>query len=185
MGFALRGRGDENGVASPELHQHLSEVLALEQLQKGHRRILDAVFDGFPPRELAFSYSPGHVFLELGQEIEVVRDDEALQSKALADRQYEIARSLGLPRNVVLRNHSAERTMADYANAQILQVLRRQVRRNSLVDFVLAEGRLISFEAEAPQPTLYVHSDSPSAGRRTSSFRPIDVSRYRSPPFLP
>jgi hypothetical protein len=45
----------------------------------------------------------------------------------------------------------------DEANAQILQVLRRQVRQDRVVDRVLAERRLMLFETEAPQPTSEVH----------------------------
>jgi len=42
-------------------------------------------------------------------------------------------------------------------DAQVLQVFRRQARKNRFVDLVLAEGSLISFEAKAPQPTSEVH----------------------------
>jgi Tfp pilus assembly ATPase PilU len=43
---------------SGQLHQHLSQILALEQFEKGRRRILDAMLDGFLPRQLAFAYPP-------------------------------------------------------------------------------------------------------------------------------
>ena len=43
--------------------------------------------------------------------------------------------------------------MPDDTDAKILQVLRRKVRQDRLVNLVLAEYRLILFEAEAPQPT--------------------------------
>ena len=67
-------RGDRAGGGVPhigrllrqrlldQLHQHLSQILALEQLEKGRRRILDAMLDGFLPRHFAFAYPPGHVF---------------------------------------------------------------------------------------------------------------------------
>jgi hypothetical protein len=42
-------------------------------------------------------------------------------------------------------------------NAEVLQVLRGQVRQDRLVDFVLAERRLIPLKAEAPQPTPDIH----------------------------
>ena len=42
-------------------------------------------------------------------------------------------------------------------DAKLLKVLVRQARKNRLVYLVLAERRLISFEAEAPQPTPDVH----------------------------
>jgi hypothetical protein len=46
------------------------------------------------------------------------------------------------------------------ADAQVFQVLRRQVRQDRVVDLVLTEGRLVSFEAKAPQPTPEVHDDA-------------------------
>src|SRR5882762_10322152 len=95
--------------ASSKLHQHLSEVLALEQLEKGCGRVLDAVVDGFPPCDLAFAYPRGHLSLELGHEIEIVRDVEALKPKALAHDEHEVARPVGQPNGVVLRDHSADR----------------------------------------------------------------------------
>jgi hypothetical protein len=55
-------------LGSPELHQHLSDVLAREQFEEGSWCVLDPLFDGLPP----------HFFLELGREIEVVGNDEAL-----------------------------------------------------------------------------------------------------------
>ena len=42
-------------------------------------------------------------------------------------------------------------------DAQLLQVLIRQIRQNRIVDGVLAEYRLILLEAEAPQPSSEVH----------------------------
>jgi hypothetical protein len=46
---------------------------------------------------------------------------------------------------------------AIWVKSQILQVLRRQVRQDRFVNLVLAEGPLLPFEAEAPQPTPEVH----------------------------
>src|SRR6516225_7153286 len=43
------------------------------------------------------------------------------------------------------------------ANAEVLQVLRSQVRQDRVVYLVLAEGRLIPFEAELSQPIPEVH----------------------------
>jgi hypothetical protein len=40
---------------------------------------------------------------------------------------------------------------------EVLQVLRRQARQDRLIDLVVAEVRLILFEAEPPQPTSDVH----------------------------
>jgi hypothetical protein len=47
--------------------------------------------------------------------------------------------------------------MTDDADAQILQVFRRQARKNRLVNLVLAERSLILSEAKAPQPDHDVH----------------------------
>ena len=46
--------------------------------------------------------------------------------------------------------------MTDKADAQILQVLRRQTRQNLPVDRIVAECHLVLFEAQAPQPTVNV-----------------------------
>lgn len=47
--------------------------------------------------------------------------------------------------------------MPDKADAQILQVLRRQAWQDPLVDRIVAECSLVLFKAEAPQPTSEVH----------------------------
>jgi hypothetical protein len=44
---------------------------------------------------------------------------------------------------------------------EVLQVLRRQARQDRLIDLVIAEVRLILFEAEPPQPTSDVHHGAP------------------------
>jgi hypothetical protein len=53
------------------------------------------------------------------------------------------------------RGDSVEQLSAvpERRDAKFLQVLSRQARKNRLVDLVLAECRLIPFEAKAPQPT--------------------------------
>lgn len=47
--------------------------------------------------------------------------------------------------------------MPDDADAQILQVFRRQVRQDRFVNLVTAERSLILSEAKAPQPNHDVH----------------------------
>ena len=47
------------------------------------------------------------------------------------------------------------------ADAQVLQVLRRQVGQDLLADLILAECRLILFEAKPPQPTSDIHGGAP------------------------
>jgi hypothetical protein len=49
----------------------------------------------------------------------------------------------------------------DAADTQILQVLRRQIRQDSLIDMVFAECPLVLFEAKAPQPTPDIHDRRP------------------------
>src|SRR5262245_58135430 len=47
--------------------------------------------------------------------------------------------------------------MPDKSDTKILQVLCRQTRQDRVVDLILAECRLIFFEAKPPQPTSDVH----------------------------
>src|ERR1700746_2613776 len=47
--------------------------------------------------------------------------------------------------------------MPDRSDTKLLQVLRRQTREDGVVDVILAECRLILFEAKLPQPTSDVH----------------------------
>src|SRR6266850_1551750 len=101
--------GPDQRSASSQLHQHLSEVLALEQFEKGRGRVLDAVVYGFPPCDLAFVDPSGHLSLELGHEIEIVRDVEPLQPKALAHDEHDVTWPVGQPCGIVLRDHSADR----------------------------------------------------------------------------
>ena len=50
--------------------------------------------------------------------------------------------------------------MPNRTDADFLQVLLRQARKDPFVNLVLAECRLILFEAEAPQPTSDVHDSA-------------------------
>ena len=52
-------------------------------------------------------------------------------------------------------------TMSDKSDTKILQILGRQARQDRVVDLILAECRLILFEAKAPQPTSDVHGGVP------------------------
>ena len=67
--------------------------------------------------------------------------------------------------------------MTDRTNADFLQVLSSQARQDPFVDFVVAECRLVFFEAQAPQPDHNVHDGRLQSGVRTSSSRPERVSR--------
>jgi hypothetical protein len=47
--------------------------------------------------------------------------------------------------------------MADHRDAEVLEILDRQLRQHVAVDLVVAERRLVLPEAEAPQPTADIH----------------------------
>ena len=51
--------------------------------------------------------------------------------------------------------------VADRTNANFLQVLLREARKDPLIYLILAECRLILFEAKPPQPTSDVHGGAP------------------------
>ena len=53
--------------------------------------------------------------------------------------------------------------MANRADADFLQVLLGEVREDPLVDLVVAESRLVFFEAQAPQPDHDVHGGAPQS----------------------
>ena len=65
----------------------------------------------------------------------------------------------------------------DNRDAEVFQVLTREVRQNRLVYLVLAEDRLVFPEAQAPQPDHNVHDGAHNRGRRTSSAGGARVSR--------
>jgi hypothetical protein len=52
--------------------------------------------------------------------------------------------------------------MPQCGNAEFFQVLSREARKDPLVDLVLAEYRLVFFEAQAPQPDHNVHDGAHS-----------------------
>ena len=60
--------------------------------------------------------------------------------------------------------------MPERRNPKLFQVLGRQARQNPLVLLVLAERRLIAFEAKVPQPDNNVHDVVPAC---TSCCGPI------------
>jgi hypothetical protein len=62
-------------------------------------------------------------------------------------------------------------------DADFLQVLLGQVRKDPFVDLVLAECRLVFFEAQAPQPDHNVHDGRPTNSGVTSSSGASSVSR--------
>ena len=70
--------------------------------------------------------------------------------------------------------------MPDNADAQILQVFRRQARKNRFVNLVLAERSLISFEAKAPQPTSEVHNGAPRLGYVLEPLQKGSLSKGKS-----
>ena len=70
--------------------------------------------------------------------------------------------------------------MPDAADTQILQVLRRQIRQDSLIDMVFAECRLVLFETEAPQPTRDIYGGVLMPAAEQSSSRRNNLSRPTS-----
>ena len=52
--------------------------------------------------------------------------------------------------------------MPDISDTKFLQVLRRQARQDCVVNLLLAECRLILFEAKRPQPMAEVHGGKPN-----------------------
>jgi hypothetical protein len=68
--------------------------------------------------------------------------------------------------------------MSNRTNADFLQVLLGQVREDPFVDLVVAESRLVFFEAQAPQPDHHVHDGrAHNQGWPTSSAGEVSVSR--------
>ena len=67
--------------------------------------------------------------------------------------------------------------MTNRTNADFLQVLLGQVREDPFVDLVVAESRLVFFEAQAPQPDHDVHDGAHNQWWRTSSAWEARVSR--------
>ena len=53
--------------------------------------------------------------------------------------------------------------VTDWTYTYFLQVFLREAREDLLVYLVLAECRLISFEAQAPQPTSDIHGGAPAS----------------------
>src|SRR5262249_51773631 len=70
-------------------------------------------------------------------------------------------------------------TMTNGTDADFLQVLLCQVGKDPLVDFVVAECRLVFFEAQAPQPDHDVHNQRPQSGWRISCSLRTSVSSTR------
>ena len=54
--------------------------------------------------------------------------------------------------------------MTNGTDADFLKVLLGEAREDPLVDLVIAECRLVFFEAEAAQPPTDVHDGAPSLG---------------------
>ena len=70
--------------------------------------------------------------------------------------------------------------MPECANAKLFEVLGGEAREDPLVDLVVAECRLVFFEAKAPQPDQNVHEGTQIQGCRTSSCSPERVSSSTS-----
>ena len=70
--------------------------------------------------------------------------------------------------------------MSNDTDAQVLQVLRREARKNRFVNLILAERSLISFEAKAPQPTSEVHNGAPRLGYVLEPLQKGSLSKGKS-----
>ena len=71
--------------------------------------------------------------------------------------------------------------MPDGRDTKLLQVLSRQIREDGLINVVLAECPLVSFEAKAPQPSAEVHDNAqvPSRAYVGAVFRRREVCSGR------
>src|SRR6185369_13220917 len=96
-----------SGAIRSEPHQHLAEVLALEEPEKRLRRLVDSVEHGLLPLDSAGPDPGGHIGEELGRHVEKVGDDEALHLEALADHIGEVARPGRRLHAVVHADHAA------------------------------------------------------------------------------
>ncbi len=63
--------------------------------------------------------------------------------------------------------------MPNCGDANFLQGLVREARKNCLVYLVAAECRLIPVETEPPQPTPDVHNGRPDPIRAGANLRPV------------
>ena len=67
--------------------------------------------------------------------------------------------------------------MPECGNAKLFEVLGGEARQDPLVNLVVAEGRLVLFEAQAPQPDHNVHDGAHNQWWRASSAGEARVSR--------
>ena len=71
--------------------------------------------------------------------------------------------------------------MTNGTDADFFQVLLGQVREDPVVDLVIAEGRLVLFETQAPQPDHNVHEGAYNQQWRISSLLWHRVSSTTAP----
>ena len=69
--------------------------------------------------------------------------------------------------------------MPECGDAKLFEVLGGEVREDPFVDLVVAEGRLVFFKAQAPQPHHDVHDGAHNQWWRISSAGEARVSRVR------
>ena len=67
--------------------------------------------------------------------------------------------------------------VTDRTNADFLQVFLRETREDPLVYLVVAERRLVSFEAQAPQPNQDVHGGAPPQAHLNIKAKPCPAPR--------
>jgi len=66
-------------------------------------------------------------------------------------------------------------------DAKLFQVRRRQVRKDRLVDLILAEYRLVLFEAKAPQSPPEVHDGAQTSAAFAAGMEEQTLHFYNSP----
>src|SRR5690606_5332377 len=94
-------------LVGTDLHQHLAEICALEEVEECLGRILDAFFHRLFPMHLAALNEWPHLGKEFADMLEVVGNDEALNPQALANHLNDVGRAGAGRRVVILLDHAA------------------------------------------------------------------------------
>jgi hypothetical protein len=78
---------------SLQLHEHLADVLAGEELQESGRRLLDSMFHCLPKGDFAALEPLVYLLDERGAIAQVIRDEESLKKQTLFDGHQQISRA--------------------------------------------------------------------------------------------
>ena len=107
-------RGSEGPATEPssggvlQFDDHLAEIIAVKEADKGFRCVFEAVDNGFPPFDFSVIDPGAHFVKERRVALLMVTDDKTLQGEAPADRKHQIIRSRGRLGGVVLPDHTTE-----------------------------------------------------------------------------